>query len=175
MTQLHFKRRPDNRIPLPGGRFIAHGSAVLVALAGKGRPNAGEWQADEWRFTVSAVAPGSTMPAAVLVTTYRTGTGHRAPSRLPSVQPDATPWEPEVKGVLYSLASDLSSALDLPQDDANALDHLAGEFGIDKPGEGLRMLRALRLAHDDVTAFLRKIGLQPAAFIEWAYSEECGG
>lgn len=175
MTQLHFKRRPDNRIPLPGGKFIAHGSAVLVALASKGKPKAGEWQSDEWRFTVSAVAPRSTIPAAVLVTTYRTGTGLRAPSRLPSVQPEATPWEPEVKGVLYSLASDLSSALDLPQDDANALDHLAAEMGFEKPGEALRTLRALRLAHDDVTAFLRKVGIAPAAFIEWAYSEECGG
>ena len=91
------------------------------------------------------------------------------------MQPEATPWEPEVKGVLYSLASDLSSALDMPQDDANALDRLAAEMGFEKPGEALRTLRALRLAHDDVTAFLRKVGIAPAAFIEWAYFDECGG
>ena len=61
--------------------------------------------------------------------------------------------------MLYSLASDLSSALDMPQDDASALDHLAAEMGFEKPGEALRTLRALRLAHDDVTAFLRKVGI----------------
>ena len=70
MTQLHFKRRPENRIPLPGGAFIAHGSAVLVALAATGKPKAGEWQADEWRFTVSAVAPSSTIPAAFIEWAY---------------------------------------------------------------------------------------------------------
>jgi hypothetical protein len=174
MTALHFSPRKDNRIALPGGRYIAHGSAVLVQMASD-RPAKGDWNADRWLFTVSAVAPGSTIPAAVLTLDYRTGTGLRRPA-VPASRTDlAMPWEPEVQGVLYSIASDLSCALYLPQDDANALDHLAAEFGHDKPGEALRMLRALRLGHDNAVAFLRKIGLAPEKFIEWAYSEECGG
>jgi hypothetical protein len=130
---------------------------------------------DEWDVTLTLCrVPGfPAKDARELKTTFRTGIGHRKyPTGMTYlvhrgyVRPGTIAWEenerlkrpvhPTAKSVLYCLASDVSIALDMPRDDAAAMDHLQAEFGHEgKASDLLEQVRALRKIADGLEVFFR--------------------
>jgi hypothetical protein len=116
-----------------------------------------------------------------MVLTYRMGTGHRvtgfANKRLP-YPCTVNDWErsrpvaPSVSDVLTSIGMDCQTTREMPRDEADACDWIVAEMGLggegDKPGDTLRMVRALNKQLDDMRALLRHTGVDADHFADWA-------
>lgn len=153
---------------------------IAARLVGVGDPRAKGWDksADHWRVTLTCGKNKYEID-------YRTGTGlrkyptvgyipkhrgHGAPSTIAHEENEAMkqPVHPDAKGVLWCLALDLSTSLEMPRDDAAALDYLDSEFGSEgKASEQLELIRALRRNHDGLAILLRGSGLTLEQFAEF--------
>jgi hypothetical protein len=106
---------------------------------------------DLWTFTVTTERGAWEKRQTIARTfTYRTGTGHRQPPKFPY---NARPVRPPVLDLFDCLSLDCEIAMGMPANTANAMDHLAEEFGReDKPSDMLRLVEALRENLDKVRA-----------------------
>lgn len=131
---------------------------------------------DVFRCVLTTDYPGE------MVLTYRMGTGHRvtgfANKRLP-FRATVNDWErsrpvaPDIKAVLTCIGLDCQTTREMPRDEADACDWLVSEMGLadtGKPGDTLRMLRALNKQLDDLRALLRHTGVDVDHFADWAAS-----
>jgi hypothetical protein len=130
---------------------------------------------DVFRCVLTTDYPGE------MVLTYRMGTGHRVTGfpmgkRLP-YPCTVLDWErsrpvaPDIKSVLTSIGLDCQTTREMPRDEADACDWLVSEMGLadtGKPGDTLRMLRALNKQLDDLRALLRHTGVDVDHFADWA-------
>jgi hypothetical protein len=129
---------------------------------------------DVFTCTLTTDYPGE------MVLTYRMGTGHRvtgfANKRLPypctvDAWERSRPVAPTVAAVLTSIGMDCQTTREMPRDEAEACDWIVSEMGLGdtgKPGDTLRMVRALNKQLDDLRALLRHTDVDVAHFADWA-------
>lgn len=126
------------------------------------------WEYDQWEVTITGEYPGE------MVLTYRTGTGHRVPSKFETDPRTGKrlmlPTVPKFKDVLICIGSDYQTAVEMPRDEADAMDYLIAEMGADGGSDTLRTVRALNKAADDLRALLRHTGIDPDHFADWCRS-----
>jgi hypothetical protein len=122
---------------------------------------------DEFACLITHEYPGE------MTISYRMGAGHRKGyyQGLKNLQDwqNTFPVKPGIRSVLYSVGMDYQTARDLPRDEADAMDYLAAEWGMEnaKPGEMLRTVRALNKTVDDLRLCLKHTGIDPDHFADW--------
>lgn len=163
-------RSKEYTLKCPTGQLFEV-TAQLVALAQpRGRSEAHDFHkhSDRWLITVFS-APGLLQGrAGEMSFDYWTGTGCRVKRRFSD---DIVPAHPDAASILYTIGSDYQTALDMPAGDAAAMDHLQSEFGHEgKASDLMRMVTSLREQETKVITLCKAVGVDPAAFAEWAAS-----
>lgn len=192
---MNFRRaKPDHKdFRLPGAdtAWSLRYHAIVLVKPATGRPVKGEWDHDEWLLSVQLVRYGENGTIAHPLTgpvesfTYKTGTGHRTTQfgkRAPyqprgmtvSVWESLIPTAPDMPGFLESIASDVSTAIDMPAAETDAMDYLAEELGMTegKPSDILRTVRALQDVRTKVARLVKPSGMTESQFIDWARESE---
>ena len=121
-----------------------------------------EKETDTWSVSVSSDKITVSFP-------YKAGTGHR---EIDNRTGDRIPAEPFAANIMSSIGSDISSFLNLPNDESAALDEIASEWGMDKPSQCIAILRSLRGIADKVNSLISAYGVSLSEFTEWTNSEQ---
>lgn len=136
---------------------------------------------DEWGIVVSVRG----VPKSGQDFSYRTGTGRRRHQKWPPLERGLRPGTvahseqearkmpvvPGARGILISLGSDLSTALIMPRNPADAMDYLQAEFGHEgKASDLFRMVQALQTNADKLEKLCRAAGCTPGVFADWCQS-----
>jgi hypothetical protein len=123
---------------------------------------------DHWSCVITSDYPGS------MTLDYRMGVGHRKgykQGRMSVYDWERTrPVAPNIRYVLASVGMDYQAAQDMPWDEADACDHMAAEGLADgtKPGDVLRMVRAIKAQADKLESLLKHTGIDAQHFADWA-------
>jgi hypothetical protein len=154
----------DNFAVFRGGKDDLHFdvTSTLVKRAPDNSPRGTDWKiaSDQFLVTVTQREYGNTQTF-----DYWAGIGNR---KVTHGRAYATPVMPKANSFLYSIASDVSTTLELPAETGAAMDHLADEMGaFDKPSDALRLVEGLRANVDKVKALLRNTGMTLQDFAEW--------
>lgn len=131
---------------------------------------------DVWQCQITSSYPGA------MSLEFKTGTGLRGGFKLPYMRRtihDIEQWKarsfpkpPTIRDVLICIGLDYHTARDMPRDEADACDAMVAEGIGDgtKPGDVLRMVRALNKQADAVRSLLRHTGIDPDHFADWCAS-----
>lgn len=116
---------------------------------------------DVWKVTLSVGSDAIGLE-------YRTGIGHRVPSRLLPEQD--IPITPRLIGVLECIASDLQTAAEMPRDTGAALEYMKKELGYENPRHALAVINALNEQYDRFVPFLARHGIAVDHIKSWTNS-----
>ena len=149
--------------------FAVEAKLVRRAITSKSK----QWtdMADKWLITVNEGLYGGTMKI-----DYYTGIGHRKHHTASPAFGTVAYYEegklvaPDANAVLSSIGSDLQTSLEMPADDADAMDYLISEQGAEASSDLLRTIHAMRSNQDKVRKMLRNTGIDLQDFANWAVS-----